>query len=150
MKATVLYYSRRGKTAGYAREIAMYLWSKGLDVSLSSLTDYDPEKLSGTDFLFTGCWTCGWFVIGQHPHRRWKEFSRKLSGVILVRNKLPGLFCTLFSLLFTTYKFRTGSLFGQMKKTLHIPRSVRVPCLSSKTGFLTKENKELLDQFIHS
>ena len=51
MKATVLYYSRRGKTAGYAREIAMYLWSKGLDVSLSSLTDYDPEKLSGTDFL---------------------------------------------------------------------------------------------------
>ena len=62
MKATVLYYSRRGKTAGYAREIAMYLWSKGLDVSLSSLTDYDPEKLSGTDFLFTGCWTCGWFA----------------------------------------------------------------------------------------
>lgn len=140
MKATVLYYSRRGKTAGYAREIAMYLWSKGLDVSLSSLTDYDPEKLSGTDFLFTGCWTCGWFVIGQHPHRRWKEFSRKLSGVIPADR----------TFLFTTYKFRTGSLFGQMKKTLHIPRSVRVPCLSSKTGFLTKEDKELLDQFIHS
>lgn len=28
MKATVVYYSHQGKTAGYAREIAMYLWSK--------------------------------------------------------------------------------------------------------------------------
>ena len=87
MKATVLYYSRRGKTAGYAREIAMYLWSKGLDVSLSSLTDYDPEKLSGTDFLFTGCWTCGWFVIGQHPHRRWKEFSRTKKQHVLKQDQ---------------------------------------------------------------
>lgn len=34
MKATVVYYSHQGKTAGYAREIAMYLWSKGWNVSL--------------------------------------------------------------------------------------------------------------------
>ena len=28
MKAIVLYYSHKGKTARFAREIAMYLWSK--------------------------------------------------------------------------------------------------------------------------
>lgn len=39
MKAAVLYYSHKGKTAGYAREITMYLWSKGLNVSLSSVSD---------------------------------------------------------------------------------------------------------------
>ncbi|MDM8252526.1 hypothetical protein QUW55_13105 [Phocaeicola barnesiae] len=59
MKATVLYYSHKGKTAFLAREIAMYLWSKGLDVSLSSISDFNAEKLSGSDFLISGCWTCG-------------------------------------------------------------------------------------------
>ena len=44
MKAAVLYYSHKGKTAGYAREITMYLWSKGLNVSLSSVSDAVPEK----------------------------------------------------------------------------------------------------------
>lgn len=59
MKATVLYYSLKGKTAFYAREIAMYLWSKGLDVSLSAITDFDTKKLEQTDLLISGCWTCG-------------------------------------------------------------------------------------------
>ena len=45
MKATVVYYSHKGKTAGYAREIAMYLWSKGWNVSLSSLSDFKPERI---------------------------------------------------------------------------------------------------------
>ena len=38
MKATVLYYSHTGRTAAYARDMAMYLWSKGFDVSLSSIS----------------------------------------------------------------------------------------------------------------
>ena len=59
MKAIVLYYSHKGKTARFAREIAMYLWSKGLHVSLSSLSDFEPARIKETDFLITGCWTCG-------------------------------------------------------------------------------------------
>lgn len=69
MKAIVLYYSHKGKTARFAREIAMYLWSKGLHVSLSSLSDFEAARIKETDFLITGCWTCGWFVVGQHPHK---------------------------------------------------------------------------------
>ena len=38
-KAIILYYSHKGKTAAYAREITMYLWSKGLSVSLCSISD---------------------------------------------------------------------------------------------------------------
>lgn len=98
MKAAVLYYSHKGKTAGYAREITMYLWSKGLNVSLSSVSDAVPEKLSDCDFLVSRCWTCGWFVVGQHPHKRWKAFSRRIRGLVKAER-------TLF---FTTYKFRTG------------------------------------------
>lgn len=80
MKATVLYYSHTGRTAAYAREIAMYLWSKGLDVSLSSISDFDKQRLLKSDIVLSGCWTCGWFVIGQHPHRKWIDFSKSVAG----------------------------------------------------------------------
>lgn len=64
MKVVVLYYSHKGKTASYVREIAMYLWSKGVSVSLSSISGFGVEKLRQADVLITGCWTCGWFVVG--------------------------------------------------------------------------------------
>ena len=78
MKAAVLYYSHKGKTAGYAREIAMYLWSKGLNVSLSSISDAVPEKLSDCDFLWM---VCGWTappqaLEGFQPANSWTCKSR--------------------------------------------------------------------------
>lgn len=138
MKATVVYYSHKGKTAGYAREIAMYLWSKGWNVSLSSLSDFKPERIRDTDLLITGCWTCGWFVVGQHPHRTWVDLSRPLAGMVPAEQ-------TLF---FTTYKIHTGSMFRKMKKVMQIPRESHSPELKSKTGRLTEKDKEILDQFI--
>lgn len=140
MKAVVLYYSHKGKTASYAREIAMYLWSKGVSVSLSSISDFDVEKLRQADVLISGCWTCGWFVVGQHPHKRWVEYSRKMAGLIPPERLL----------FFTTYKIRTGSLLGRMKKVMEVPFRIRVPFLRSKTGFLTAEDKQLLDAFIRN
>ena len=58
MKAAVLYYSHKGKTAGYAREIAMYLWSKGLNVSLWMVCGWTapPQALEG--FQPANSWTC--------------------------------------------------------------------------------------------
>ena len=130
-KAVVLYYSHKGKTARYAREIAMYLWSKGLSVSLSAVTDYDPARLGEADFLITGCWTCGWFVVGQRPHERWRDFSRGIA-------------------VFTTYKIRTGSLFRRMREVLGLTGRDEVPCLASRSGLLTEADKSRLDLFINS
>ncbi|WP_072541815.1 NADPH-dependent FMN reductase family protein [Bacteroides mediterraneensis] len=138
MKATVLYYSHKGKTAFFAREIAMYLWSKGLHVSLCAISDFDPQKLAETDFLLSGCWTCGCFVVGQHPHRQWKACSRRMAGQVPSHR----------TLLFTTYKFRTGSMLRNMKKTLRISRKASVPFLQSKNGLLTDSDKQILDRFI--
>lgn len=107
MKATVLYYSHKGKTAFFARERAMYLWSKGLNVSLSAISDFNTQKLNETDFLISGCWTCGWFVVGQHPHKKWSACSLQMAGRISPHR----------TLLFTTYKFRTGSMYRKMKST---------------------------------
>ena len=57
MKAIVIYYSHKGRTANYAREIAMYLWSKGISVSLCSVSDFDRNKAKEADLLLTGCWS---------------------------------------------------------------------------------------------
>ena len=140
MKAIVLYYSYKGKTARFAREIAMYLWSKGLHVSLSSLSDFEPARIKETDFLITGCWTCGWFVVGQHPHKTWCELSKPLSGIVPPEQ-------TLF---FTTYKIRTGSMFNRMKKVMQIPAKVQSFELRSRTGMLTADDKLILDALIYS
>lgn len=137
MKVAVLYYSHKGKTAFYAREIAMYLWSQGFSVSLSAVSDFNKDKLKEVDFLITGCWTCGWFVVNQHPHQKWVEFSKEIAGIIPPER----------TLLFTTYKFRTGSMFSNMKKALSIPKSFPVYELKSKTGFLTEEDKLALNRF---
>ena len=111
-KAVVLYYSHKGKTARYAREIAMYL----------------------------GCWTCGWFVVGQRPHERWRDFSRGIAGRVPAGR----------TLLFTTYKIRTGSLFRRMREALGLTGRDEVPCLASRSGLLTEADKSRLDLFIHS
>lgn len=139
MKAVVLYYSHKGKTAGLAREIAMYLWSKGISVRLSAVSDTSLEHVADCDFLISGCWTCGWFLVGQHPHKRWKEFAKQIRGMVKTER-------TLF---FTTYKFRTGSMYACMKRAAGIPRSSPVPFIQSRTGFLTDSDKKVLDRFIN-
>ena len=137
-RAIVLYYSHKGKTAAYAREIAMYLWSRGVSVRLSAVSDAVPEDLERCDFLISGCWTCGWFVIGQHPHARWKDFARQIQDRVEASR----------TLLFTTYRIRTGSMLTRMKRTLGITARQQIPFLKSRSGRLTPEDKATLDHFI--
>ena len=140
MKATVLYYSHTGRTAAYAREIAMYLWSKGLDVSLSSISDFDKQRLLKSDIVLSGCWTCGWFVIGQHPHWKWIDFSKSVTGLMDERKVM----------FFTTYKIRTGSMYRRMRKAMNMTGKGVSGFLKSKIARLTDEDKTELDTFIQS
>lgn len=137
-RAIVLYYSHKGKTAAYAREIAIYLWSRGVSVRLSAVSDAVPEDLERCDFLISGCWTCGWFVIGQHPHARWKDFARQIQDRVEASR----------TLLFTTYRIRTGSMLTRMKRALGITARQQIPFLKSRSGRLTPEDKATLDHFI--
>ena len=138
MKATIVYQSQRGKTAGYAREMAMYLWQKGMNVSLCATSDFKAEKLEHCDCLILGCWTSGWFIVNQHPNKIWTDFAEKY-----LQGKLPP-----HLILFTTYKFHTGSMFNRMKKKLNLEGIEKIETLKSKTGFLSTEDKSKLDKFI--
>lgn len=140
MKAVITYYSHKGHTANYAREIAMHLWSRGVSVSLCSLSDFDKKKAAEADILVLGCWTSGFFVVGQHPHRRWREFARSIAGEYSAKRFI----------LFTTYKIRTGSMFRRMQQELGLPPLERVARLKSRTGRLSAQDLEYLDNYIHN
>lgn len=140
MKVTIVYQSRRGKTALFAREIAMYLWQQGINVSLCATSDFSKEKLQDCDCLMLGCWTSGWFIVNQHPNKIWVEFAKKQ-----LQTQLPPKL-----LLFTTYKIHTGSLFNRMKKELNLDKVDSIETLKSKTGMLSTTDKTLLRDFIKS
>ena len=140
MKVTIVYQSRRGKTAFFAREIAMYLWQQGINVSLCATSDFSKEKLQDCDCLMLGCWTSGWFIVNQHPNKIWVEFAEKQ-----LQTQLPPKL-----LLFTTYKIHTGSLFNRMKKKLNLDKVGSIETLKSKTGMLSITDKALLRDFIKS
>ncbi len=138
MKVTIVYQSRKGKTAFYARAMAMYLWQKGASVSLCATSDFVKEKLENCDCLMLGCWTSGWFVVNQHPNRIWVEFAKTY-----LQDRLPGRL-----LLFTTYKICTGSLFRRMKNWINLEGVQSIKTLKSKTGFLSSADKAVLDEIV--
>ena len=139
MKATIVYQSRKGKTAFYAREIAMYLWQQGVNISLCATSDFSKEKLQNCDCLMLGCWTSGWFVVNQHPNPIWVEFAKKH-----LQDPLPPKL-----VLFTTYKIRTGSLFNRMKKRINMNHVKSIQTMKSKTGFLSNQDKILLKEIVN-
>lgn len=137
MKATILYQSKKGRTAGYARAMAMYLWGKGISVSYSSVSDFKEEQLKDCDLLMLGCWTSGMFIIGQHPNKIWVDFAKKLPESLPKR-----------LILFATYKIHTGSMFSKMKKHLNLSNVKIIDTLKSKTGILGDTEKALLDKYV--
>lgn len=137
MNAVVVYYSHKGKTARYGREIAFHLYRMGVSVSFCSTEDFDVAKLQDCDLLVLGCWTSGWFIVNQYPHDNWVDFATTLPL------KLPKSL-----LLFSTYKFRTGSMFKNMRKHLCLANVEEQATLQSKIGLLTKEDKALLDAMV--
>lgn len=136
--ALIVYHSRRGKTAAYAREIAMFLWSQGVSIRLMATTDCTAEKLQGVDYLFCGCWTSGWFVIHQYPHRIWCDFARSLPSPLTAK-----------VFFFTTFRFRVGSMFRQMARKLGIALQPS-HTIASKTGVLTNEDRQAIVCFLAS
>ena len=118
----------------------MYLWQKGHNISLCATSDFKPIKLQECDCLMLGCWTSGWFIFKQHPNDIWTEFAQQY-----LQTKLPSNL-----VLFTTYKFKTGSLFKKMCEKLNLEGVSTINFLKSKTGILSEEDKMSLDRYVHN
>ena len=136
-KAVIIYHSTTGITRMYADEMEMYLKGKGLEVTSISVWQYKDSIADGVDYLLLGCWTSGIMIALQHPEKVWKEFAAKFKTTSNPR-----------TILFTTYKILTGSMFKNMRR--HLAGKISEPFaeLKSRSGKLSTGDKEILDKFV--
>lgn len=101
--------------------------------------EYRENLVQNADYILTGCWTKGLFVVFQKPDEIWSAFAQKLP--VPEGAKIA---------LFATYKIRTGSMFKNMEKQIKPAANIPFPNLKSRDGRLSEENKLALDGFIEN
>jgi flavodoxin len=136
-KAVIIFHSKTGITRMYAEEMEEYLQKKGLEVVSLSIKEYKDGITGDADYLLLGCWTSGLMIFFQHPEKVWKEFATKFTDT---RNPR--------TILFTTYKLLTGSMFRKMLMELNGKISNPFAELKSRNGSLSEKDKKVLDKFI--
>ena len=136
-RAVVVYQSRTGTTRRFAQEIGRFLATRGMEPTVASIDEFDPQALGEVDFLLLGCWTDGLMVVLQHPDERWLAFAR---GLPAMKNARAGLFAT--------YKVATGSMFAKMREPLAGKISATGLELRSRNGHLSERDKSAIDRFI--
>jgi flavodoxin len=114
MKTLVVYQSKNGTTRKFAEKIADKLQQNQNDVIVKDVNETTNDDLTSCDLLFMGCWTSGKFIFGQKPEQSWVEFASKLPQAESKK-----------TVLFTTYKIATGSMFKNMKKHI-LPKGYKV------------------------
>jgi flavodoxin len=136
-QALVIYHSRTGTTKKYAAEIGRYLALKSVSTKVISIPEFQQDMTDNMDYILLGCWTNGLFFILQHPDKAWKDFARKLQAVPDAK-----------LVLFTTYKFVTGSMFRKMNVHLEDKFSSPVFNLQSRDGTLSNSDQLDLDSLL--
>jgi hypothetical protein len=89
MKAAVIYESMTGNTRSLAGKIGDELRSRGIETSVSPITNIDLQAVSEADLVFVGSWTDGLFLVGQKPGR-----SGRLKAMPTLAGKKTVAFCT--------------------------------------------------------
>jgi flavodoxin len=136
--AIIVYKSRKGTTKNFSVNISEFLSKYGFRTDVKSMEATDPSEVSSYDYIFLGCWTKGLFFILQHPEKEWIKFAEKLGP--LNSNK---------TVLFTTYKLRTGTMFKEMIKCLKFgDHGGYIQTLKSRTGELPDSDRQILSNFI--
>jgi flavodoxin len=122
MEALIIYYSKERTTRRFAEAIAYQVGKRLEDIKVRSIEEVTPQDIIDSDILYLGCWTSGMF-FGQKPEKPWTDFVSQLPAIEGKR-----------TVLFTTYKIRTGNMFRRMKEHL-APKGYRViGCMKSRNA----------------
>lgn len=114
MKTLIIYHSKKGTTQRFAENIARFINRLRSNTVVKSIKEVDIHDVNTCDLLVLGCWTKGRFLQGQQPEQEWIDFVQQLPAA---EGKE--------TILFTTYKIRTGSMFQNMKNYL-LPKGYTV------------------------
>ncbi len=123
MKALIVYHSKKGTTRKFAEAIAYQVKKRVGDIKIRSIEDVTPQDILDCDILYLGCWTSGLFIFGQKPEKPWVDF---VSNLPALEGKK--------AVLFTTYKFTTGSMFRNMKSLLEPKGYQVIGSMKSRNG----------------
>jgi flavodoxin len=135
-RAVIIYRSKTGTTKKLGEKIYDYLHSNGILADIGSIDEIDNLDLFSYDYFFLGCWTSGLLFFLQRPEKLWIDFVQKLPVLQGER-----------TILFTTYKLRTGSMFNEMRKHLRLSGdSDKIYELKSRNGLLNQRNKNIIHQ----
>ena len=126
MKALVVYHSKNGTTQKMAQEISEQLRKRNAEVKVGSIHEITENDIEAADRLYLGCWTSGKMIFGQKPEQTWVDFASRIPES---KGKQ--------TVLFTTYKIATGSMFRKMKKYIQ-PKGYKViGSMKSRSGKLS-------------
>lgn len=107
MKIAIVYDSRTGTTRGASIAMGRLFEEHGHECTVQSVSEADPDQVTGADLVCIGSWTQGLFLILQHPTRATLDFIDRLGDLT---GKQAIAFCT--------YKLATGSLLPRMAAAL--------------------------------
>lgn len=138
-KAIIIYHSKTGTTRKFGEKIQEYLVDSNIDSTIKSIEEVVILDFFDFDYVFLGCWTHGLLFFLQHPEKCWVDFAKKLHS--LGRRD---------TILFTTYKFRTGTMFKEMKKHIKAEPDAQILELKSRNGELDEQIKTKLSNLIKS
>jgi flavodoxin len=125
MKTLIIYHSNKGTTRKFAENIAGFMGRFKSNTVVKTIEEANIQDINSCDLLVLGCWTKGRFLQGQQPQKEWVDFVQKLPS-------LEGK----ETILFTTYKIRTGSMFQNMKNYL-LPKGYKIrSSIKSRSGEL--------------
>jgi len=137
-KAVIIYRSKTGTTKKLGERIYDYLHANGILANIGSIDEIDYQDLLAYDYFFLGCWTSGLLLFMQRPEKTWIDFAQKLP--VLNRER---------TILFTTYKLRTGSMFSEMRKHLRFADdSNKFYEVKSRNGQLDRKNQCIINQIL--
>jgi flavodoxin len=136
-KALIIVQNKNSTTRKYGEEIAKFLLNREVSTELIPISNFEPDKLKGADYLLLSGWRNGSLFSLKQPDNDWVSFVKKLPPLNGVKTAL-----------FTTYKFFSGGMFRSMKKYLKKKTEDLDFALKSKDGSLSISDKLALNDFI--
>ena len=97
MKVAIVYETHTGTTSAAAEKMAEAVRLAGHECTVESISNARAATVNRADAVVIGCWTKGYFIIGQHPSDGIADFVDQLS-----LNGKP-------TAVFATYKLAIGS-----------------------------------------
>jgi flavodoxin len=136
-KAVIVFQSKNNTTKIFGEQIAEFLLKRGLTAELIPISNFEPKKLEGADYLLLSGWRNGSIVSTKHPDDEWVTFVKRLPTLDGIKTAL-----------FTTYKFFSGGLIRSMKKYLRGKTEDLEFAFVSRDGSLSIPDKMALNDFI--